>query len=298
MPSPSSHLFSAALRLSGRKKRLADAQSLHRALASRRAQDARSTPPQSLHRSMTVTMEHQRGWECYRLVPRGSAGVSKRVLYLHGGAYVAEISAIQWRAIAKIAAAASAEVVVPIYPLAPSATAEETVATAADITAGLLADATRSLDVVGDSAGGGMVLAVLQQLRDRGLPQPRRAILVGPWLDTTMSNPAITALAPRDVMLDVGGLAEAGRLYAGGLAATDPRVSPLYGELKGLAPIAMFSGTADLVNADAHALLENAADAGVDIDYYECVGGQHCYPFLPTREGKQARTQIVTLLTE
>ncbi|MFG3617910.1 alpha/beta hydrolase fold domain-containing protein [Nocardia sp. NPDC047654] len=218
------------------------------------------------------------------------------MLYLHGGAYVAEISPIQWRAIADIAQAASAEITVPIYPLAPTATAESVVATATAIAAQLSAERLSGIQLLGDSAGGGMALAVARQLHGQALPQPRRIILIGPWLDITLADPAVTRIARIDAMLDVPGLIEAGRMYAGDLPADDPRVSPIHGELAGLPPISLFSGTSDLVHPDARALVERARVEGIDIDYHECERGQHCYPMLPTREGRQARAVIATLL--
>ncbi|MEU4317603.1 alpha/beta hydrolase fold domain-containing protein [Nocardia fluminea] len=219
------------------------------------------------------------------------------MLYLHGGAYVAEISPVQWRAIANIAQAAGVEVMVPIYPLAPIGTAESVVATATAIAEQMLIETPGGIQLLGDSAGGGMALAVAQQLHAQALPQPRRVILIAPWLDITLVDPAVAEIAPADAMLDVPGLIEAGRMYAGELPADDPRVSPLHGELAGLPPISLFSGTSDLIHPDARALVARASAEGIDIDYHECEGGQHCYPLLPTREGRQARNVIATILS-
>ncbi|MFD3430762.1 alpha/beta hydrolase fold domain-containing protein [Nocardia fluminea] len=251
--------------------------------------------PKRVCRRMDVAVEARCGWVCYRLSPRGAA-VTSHALYLHGGGYVAEIAPIQWHAVAEIAQAANAEITVPIYPLAPIGTAESVIATAVAITAQVSSERPSGIQLLGDSAGGGMALAVAQQLYSQSLPQPRRLILIAPWLDITLVDPAVARIARTDAMLDVPGLIEAGRMYAGELAAEDPRVSPIRGELAGLPPISLFSGTADLVHPDSRALVERAAAEGIDIDYHECERGQHCYPLLPTREGRQARRVIAALL--
>jgi acetyl esterase/lipase len=69
-------------------------------------------------------------------------------------------------------------------------------------------------------------------------------------------------------------------------------VSPLYADLTGLAPIALFSGTHDIHNPDARDFAARAKDAGVSLDYHEQPGAQHVYPLLPTTEGAAARTLI------
>ncbi|MFC9898480.1 alpha/beta hydrolase fold domain-containing protein [Nocardia sp. NPDC127579] len=287
MPSLSSRLVTAQLRRIEQKRVLTDTELFHRAIEFRRRHPASAEPPKSLRRKVSIVPQMLCGWLCYRLTPPNSAP-GPGTLYLHGGAYVAEIQPTHWWALADIARRSGIEITVPIYPLAPAATAERTVATATDIAA----RAAPGFTLMGDSAGGGMALAVLQQLRLRRAPQPRRAVLLSPWLDVTIPDPAAAELARTDVILDIPGLLEAGRLYAGDLPVDDPRVSPIHGELTGLAPIVLFSGTAELLNPDARRL----AAAGTGIDYVECPGGQHCYPLLRTREGKQARRHIAELL--
>jgi acetyl esterase/lipase len=74
----------------------------------------------------------------------------------------------------------------------------------------------------------------------------------------------------------------------------DPVVSPLFGELSGLGPITLFSGTRDVLNPDARLLVEKAANAGVELDFHEGVGQVHVFPLLPTRIGRDARAIIVS----
>jgi acetyl esterase/lipase len=115
-------------------------------------------------------------------------------------------------------------------------------------------------------------------------------------LDVSKSNPAITSIARYDRVLSVEGSTIGGRLYAGGLDSKDPLVSPLYADLKGLAPTALFSGTHDIHNPDARDFTARARAAGVALDYHEEPGSQHVYPLLPTAEGAAARALITKLI--
>ncbi|MFI1919426.1 alpha/beta hydrolase fold domain-containing protein [Nocardia sp. NPDC020380] len=138
-----------------------------------------------------------------------------------------------------------------------------------------------------------MALAAAQALLEQGGPQPSRIVLICPWLDVTVSDPALPALEPDDPMHAIAGLREIGRLYAGSLDTRDPRVSPLFGRLEGLAPLTLFSGSRELPVVDARALVRRAAAAGVPVDYHEGPGLPHNYPLMPTPEGRAARKIII-----
>jgi acetyl esterase/lipase len=85
-------------------------------------------------------------------------------------------------------------------------------------------------------------------------------------------------------------------LWRGDLDLLDPLVSPLAGDLAGLGPITLFSGTRDVLNPDAHLLVEKARAAGIELDFHEGVGDVHVYPLLPIRSGRDARAVIVEAL--
>ena len=145
---------------------------------------------------------------------------------------------------------------------------------------------------MGDSAGGGLALALAQSFRDEGHPQPARIVLISPWLDVTMTEPRLEHQDARDPYLGATGLAEAGRRYAGPLDESDPRVSPLNGSMEGLAPIAVFIGTRDVLLPDARRLRKAAAAADVPIDYHEHDGMIHNWPMRRLPEAHQALTQL------
>ena len=254
-------------------------------------------PPSKLDRTVDLSVRQVGGWRVYEVTPKGTAP-RRRALFLHGGAYIHEILPAMWSLVAETAVATSTRFTVPIYPLAPLGVAEHVVPAATDLAAEIIAEVGADhTALMGDSAGGGMTLAVALQLRDRGLAAPYRTVLISPWLDITLSAPDIPALAAKDPELAPAGIVAAGEFYRGELPAEDPRVSPINGDLSGLGPITLFSGTHDILNSDAKRFVPLAREAGVSIDYHEAPGMLHEYPFFPIPEAKQARQTINEALT-
>lgn len=251
-------------------------------------------PPSSLRRDVRVDVERFDGWPVYTVTPtkrRPDGGV----VYVHGGAWVNEIVSQHWALAATIAAETGSVVTLPIYPLVPYGTA-----TAAQ--GGVVALVGRSIErhgptmLAGDSAGGQIALSAALRLRDEGVVLPMTTLL-SPALDLTWSNPRIPVVQPTDPWLGTPG----GRVFAehwsGDLDLTDPTVSPLFGDFAGLGPLTVMSGTRDVLNPDAHLLVERAGAAGVSIDFHEGEGQFHVWPLLPTRAGHAAQRTLVASLT-
>ncbi|WP_231914168.1 alpha/beta hydrolase fold domain-containing protein [Rhodococcus sp. LB1] len=254
-------------------------------------------PPSPLLPGVRLSADRTRGFPVFTIEP-DSGRYGKTVIDFHGGAYVREIVSFHWLFARTITVAASVRLLLPIYPLAPHRTAARTVADAADIVESAIStQGAGNVAVVGDSAGGGIALAAAQELKRRGAPQPSRLILLSPWLDVTMSDPAQATIEKRDILLARGGLKEAGRRYAGDLEVTDWRVSPLFGDLTGLAPMSVYTGTHDILVTDSRALTQRARDAGATVDYTEEIGMQHDYALFPLiRQAHTAREDIARIL--
>ncbi|MGE7155277.1 alpha/beta hydrolase fold domain-containing protein [Methylorubrum rhodesianum] len=304
MPSLSARLLSLVLRLSGRRRKFADAAlPLVRLVATRPAEDR---PSQSVRRRLRVDWHVHEGCEVYTLAPR-TGKTTGRALYVHGGAYIYGITPQHWGFLARMVDETGLTFTVPLYPLAPGADCAEASHAVTAVYRTLLEDGARGpLAVMGDSAGGGLALSLVMQWRDAGLPLPGRVVLLSPWLDVTMSEPAQAAIEPSDVMLMRPGLALAGRWYANDLDVEDPRVSPLFGDLAGLPPILMFCGSHDMLVVDARRLAERARREGgrgangtaPDVTYHEEPGLMHVYALLPVPEGRAARQRIAAFLRE
>jgi acetyl esterase/lipase len=126
-------------------------------------------------------------------------------------------------------------------------------------------DDPRTLSVMGDSAGGGLTLALLTSLRDRGLPLPSSAVCISPWVDLEMSGESIESRAALDPLLTRDGLQQFADWYLGGQDARNPLASPLYADLQGLPPLLIQVGTSEILLDDALRLEQRARAAGVKV---------------------------------
>ena len=226
--------------------------------------------------------------------PGGPAG-SPLVFFLHGGAFSVSFTSQHWRFIAWLSSTARATVIAFDYPLSPEAGWRETLSMTRSVYKEALAKTGgREVAVIGDSAGGCLALALAQSLRQDGLPQPSRLILISPWLDVSMGNPEIPAVEPLDPVLSAESLRLAGLRYAGGDDPADPRVSPLFGDLRSLPPITLFTGTADILNPDARRLRDVMTAHGSSIDYREYPGMIHDWLFFSFPEAAKAKREILS----
>lgn len=279
----------------GSRRVLRSEQRSRRAREAGTLRPARYGPPAGLASGTDISVQASRhGWPVYAVQARRRSAAAVDIVYLHGGAYIQEITSTHWKFIGQLASRTGARVIVPIYPLAPMATAALTVPRMVELIAELREpDSRRGLVVMGDSAGGGMTLAAAQGLRDGGLPLPDQLVLISPWLDVTVGDPRSIAIQDRDPMLGVAGLRDAGRAYAGALAWTDPLCSPLFGTLSGLPPMLCFAGDADVLHPDSLTLAEKLRSADHERVELEVAASEfHVYPLLPTRAGAQARQRI------
>jgi len=228
------------------------------------------------------------GCRVVRLVPKtGASGTT--VIYIPGGAYVGAILGVHWRMLATLIRTTGATFVVTLYGLAPEHTAVDAYALLDAVYAEVDAAQAGPLFLAGDSAGGALALGMAQRLRDAGAPPPTGVILISPWLDATMANPDVPALAGRDPMLGAAGLIEAGKMWAGELDPRSPLVSPLFGDLANLPPVVTYQGGRDLFAPDAKVLTRRIVSAGGTALLYFFPTAFHVFPAAPwTPEARRA----------
>jgi len=231
--------------------------------------------PKSLLANFVVHEMLQRSRKVWTISPK--AKVSNTViLFLHGGAYMANITKLHWDLIEILLINTKATIVIPDYPLAPDATHMETYEFIEDLYANILVGYSHSRIVfMGDSAGGGLALGFAQKLRNESKKQPHELILFSPWLDISMCNPELQILEKDDKILSIAGLKSAGQKYAGTIDLKDYRVSPLYGDFTGLCKISIFTGTRDVLFADAQTLKHLVKDLNMKFSYFEYPGMFH-----------------------
>jgi acetyl esterase/lipase len=296
LTSLTARLAALAIRLTGRRRTLARADPDPEAAVATRARPARPTGAQ--RRRFAVRWDLRDGFEVYTVAPR-AGGRTGGVIYLHGGAYTSPITRIHWRFIARMVARTGLRFTVPLYPLTPEHSCADICALAMAVYRDRLAmDGEPPVALIGDSAGGGLALSLAMQVRDAGLPGPGGLVLISPWLDVTTNDPSQARIEPSDVMLMRPGVQALGHWYAGDRATTDPRVSPLFGSLRGLPPIELFCGSHDILVADARRLATLARAEACPLAYHEEPGLMHVYPLLGLPESRRAEARIGRFLAE
>ena len=184
---------------------------------------------------------------------------NRHVLYLHGGGYRLGAPSTYRHLTWRIASAAQAQVLVIDYRLAPENPFPAALEDAVSYYCWLLAEGAdaRQIVVIGDSAGGGLALALLLKLRDSSLPRPAAAVVLSPWTDLALTGASLTLNAKLDAIVE----AEDAPIFAADyLAGTDPRhpyASPLYGDPTGLPPTLIQVGSEEVLRDDAVRMAEN-----------------------------------------
>lgn len=250
-------------------------------------------PPRGLRKDVRIEVDRQNGWPVFTLHPTASE-TRGGVVYVHGGAWVNEVAPQHWALAARIAVEAHKVVTLPIYPLVPYGTAANTTDTFVHLVL-QSQELWGPTSLAGDSAGGQIALSTALRLRDRGVVLPR-VVLLSPALDLTISNPDIARVQPTDPWLATDGVRVFCELWRGDLGGRDPLVSPLFGELAGLGPLTVLTGTRDILNPDARLLQDRARAAGVSLDFHEEAGQVHVYALTPTAAGRRGAQLIIDSL--
>ncbi|MFF2520268.1 alpha/beta hydrolase fold domain-containing protein [Streptomyces sp. NPDC058086] len=190
------------------------------------------------------------------------------VLYFHGGAYALGSAADSVGLAADVARRVGVRAVSVDYRLAPEHPFPAAVDDAVAAYRALLADGTPSSEVafVGESAGGGLVVATLVALKEAGLPQPSSAVVFSPWADLTLSGDSLTGKADVDPALTAKGLQIRARDYLGETDPATPLASPVHADLTGLAPLLIQVGSHEILLDDAVRLAARAAEHDVAVE--------------------------------
>ena len=254
-------------------------------------------PTRRLHRKHRISKRDVNGHLVWTIAPRES-GCDQRILYLHGGGYVNSFASQHWGFMSRLVDRLQCTVIAPNYPHAPEHYVHDVFEFLLPLYRELVATAgSENVTLMGDSAGGGLSLALAQRLRDEGLQQPRDIVLLAPWLDVTMSNPDIAEADKMDPFLGLDGLKYAAAAYTRDVDPKSYLVSPLYGSLRGLAPLTLFIGTCDILFPDCRKLRDLAAAEGVPINYREYQDMLHDWMLISLPESRQVLREIVAQLS-
>jgi epsilon-lactone hydrolase len=230
------------------------------------------------------------------------ADTGRVLLFLHGGGYELGSLRSDGELAARLGRATGMRVLFPEYRLAPEHPFPAAIDDVLAAWRWLRTDqglSARSMAVAGDSAGGGLTVALLVATRDAGEALPAAAVLMSPTVDLTSSGASMTERADQDPISTPAMLRQFACDYLAGADPRTPLASPLFASLAGLPSLLILVGTADLLFSDAERLARAAAEAGVDVNLHIGAGLPHVYLImLGTPEAAEATAEIGTFLRE
>lgn len=234
------------------------------------------------------------GFQVLTIFPN-EKNVKKHIIFLHGGAYAMKAVKGHRVIVKKMVKKYNLKVTFIDYPLAPEndvQKAHKVLMTAyKKITLKYKND---EFYLFGDSSGGGMALAFLQQLRQKKFPYfPQKTVLMSPWTDVSMSNTKIKNFIQKDPLLPLNGLITTGKQFAGKLDTKNPLISPIYGKMENLGNIFLIYGTNEMLYPDCTKLknlLKKAKKTSVKIK----IGKNMCHDWIlaPFKETNQTIDEI------
>jgi monoterpene epsilon-lactone hydrolase len=222
------------------------------------------------------------------------------LLFLHGGGYELGSLRSDGELAARLGRAGGMRVLFPEYRLAPEHPFPAAIDDVRAVWRWLRTDrqvSAGSMAVAGDSAGGGLAVALLVATRDAGDALPAAGVLMSPTVDLTSSGASMTDRAGEDPISTPALLRQLAADYLAGADPRTPLASPLFASLSGLPPLLVQVGTADLLLSDSERLAEAAAEAGVDVLLEVGEGLPHVYQLaLGTPEAAEATGRVGTFL--
>lgn len=213
------------------------------------------------------------GWWCR---PQGADPLAA-ILYLHGGAFVLGSAVAYRHFVGQVAVRAGATAFVADYALAPERPFPAAFSDARAAFDGLGELGARRITLCGDSAGGGLALALLFATTRTPCP-PLGAAVMSPWIDLSLSGASMQTRSTADPLLSRDALAEAVRLYLNGANPHDPQASALDSDFGGMAPVRIHVGDAEVLLDDAVRFAERAEGAGRVCDAHVWNGMVHVFP--------------------
>ena len=201
------------------------------------------------------------------IIPTRPVNTNQIILYLHGGGYTIGSSHTHRALIGKLVKKTRRVGILIEYRKAPENPFPAAVEDALMSYKSLLERGKKPEDIIlaGDSAGGGLVLAVQLALKEKKMPLPGAVVCLSPWVDLAVSGESIERNKDNDPLVDKEKMHIWAKMYSGEYPVTHPQISPIYADLKGLSPMLIQVSNAEMLYDDAIRLAEKAEKAGVDV---------------------------------
>lgn len=241
--------------------------------------DIETKIPQKANESCDIETKEFMSRKIFIIKPKTEQLSKKVILYFHGGAYVAEATTLHWDFLEKLANDTKSTIVMPDYPLTPKYTYKDVFNMAEPLYKEIISKVdAKNLVMMGDSAGGGITLALAEKISQNNIQLPSKTILISPWLDVTLTNEKIKEVQKNDKDLNKEKLLIAGISYARDEEGMKSYlVNPINGPLSKLKNVIIYTGTYDILNPDTHLLQEKAKKEGIDIQIKEYEQAPHIW---------------------
>ncbi len=224
---------------------------------------------------------------------------SKLILYIHGGGYVSGSCSDHRGFVSRFAKNSGYVNLVYEYRLAPEHPFPGAIEDSLNVYKSILLMGYKSENIVfaGESAGGGLALALLLALKENNLPMPKAAVAISPWTDLTCSGESYKTKNKVSVA-PLHSWKVFSKHYVNKNNPKNPLISPLYGNPEGLPPLFINSGMDDELFDDGKRFALKARKNGVDVTFRAGEGQVHCYPLLAPmfKEATEAMDKIVEFI--
>ena len=241
--------------------------------------DIETKIPQKANESCDIETKEFMSRKIFIIKPKTEQLSKKVILYFHGGAYVAEATTLHWDFLEKLANDTKSTIVMPDYPLTPKYTYKDVFNMVEPLYKEIISKVdVKNLVMMGDSAGGGITLALAEKISQNNIQLPSKTILISPWLNVTLTNEKIKEVQKNDKDLNKEKLLIAGISYARDEEGMKTYlVNPINGPLSKLKNVIIYTGTYDILNPDTHLLQEKAKKEGIDIQIKEYEQAPHIW---------------------
>lgn len=240
--------------------------------------DIQTKVPKKVKETCQLNTEQFMGRNIFIVTPKNREKSDLKILYFHGGSYVAEATEQHWKFVEQIVNDTGATIIFPDYPLTPKYNYKDVFHMVVPLYKEIIDRIdTNHFVLMGDSAGAGLGLALEERIGEDNLTMPAKTILISPWLDVRLTNPAIDEMEENDKQLNKETLKLAGLAYAGEDGINSYLVNPIEGDLSKLKNITILTGTYDILNPDVHVLKEKAEKVGVPIEIKEYEQASHIW---------------------
>lgn len=236
-----------------------------------------------------------KGSKVTAILPKDAGMEDHLIIYFHGGAFISGPGKHHWTKLNKLVDDTNTTVWLHDYPKAPENQYETVHQVIDEVYRKAIEKYSPSkIVLMGDSAGAGLVMTLVNRLSVTKTGVPGKLILITPVFDLSVSNKAISEIDKVDPLLGQKGVRSANEMFAGDLDLKDPRISPLYGSFDHFPQTLLFIGGRDILAPDARIAAEKMRKAKVKLQVVDEERMMHIWPIIPNlKDGDDAFKMII-----